>query len=218
MELWIEGTIEQVAAVTGAGLATTIATNPSIMARWTADGRSLEAVVAEACQKTSAPLYVQLHGPSFMAEMEALSEISSQIQPKLVATHAGIEAAHRLAGMGRKPLVTTVASLNQAFLAAAAGAAYIAPYMGRIEDAGRNAGQLIADIATLYDRHGIDTQIAAASIRDPDQAETALRAGAHVLVMGYDVFERLLDDDLTAAWIDGFEADWASFTFEATEA
>ena len=218
MELWIEGTIDEVAAATARGLAVTVATNPTIMAQWTAGGRTLEDVVAEVCEKVDVPVYVQLHGPevkTYLREMEALLRISDLIHPKLVATHTGIEAACRLEKLGRKSLVTAVASVNQAFLAAAAGASYIAPYYGRIDAAGEDAAGLVKNVAELYARHGVKTKIAAASLRNPDQVESAMLAGAHIAVMGNSVFQKLLANNLTQTWIDGFEEDWTKITYEA---
>ena len=220
MELWIEGTIDEVARVTACGLAAAVATNPTIIAHWTADGRTLEEVVTEVCKKVDVPVYVQLHGPdveTYLREMEALLRISEQIHPKLVATHTGIEAAHRLEKSGRKTLVTAVSTVNQAFLAAAAGVSYIAPYYGRIEAADVDAAGLVQSVADMYARHGVNTKIAAASLRSPAQVEAALLAGAHVVVMGYNVFQGLLGHELTQTWIDGFEEDWATFTFNARE-
>jgi transaldolase len=220
LELWIEGTIDEAADVVGSGLAAAVATNPTIMARWTADGRTLEAVVSDICQRVDVPVYVQLHGPdveTYLHEMDALLRISSQIHPKLVATHAGIEAARLLEKQGRKALVTAVASVNQAFLAAAAGVSYIAPYYGRIEGAGVDAQGFVRDVANLYARNGVRTRIASASLRSPAQVAATLLAGAHVAVMGYSVFQRLLDNELTQTWIDGFEDDWTQFRFEVRE-
>ena len=216
LELWIEGTVDETTQLTNSGVAAAIATNPAIMAKLTQDGQSLEEVVTAICSKTEAPLYVQLHGPDvdhYKREMEGLLNISTQIHPKLVADLGGIAAVKPLKAMGRKPLVTTVATLNQAYLAAAVEADYIAPYIGRIADAGGDTTQLLHDIRKMYDRSGALTQIAAASVRSPEQAENALRAGAHVLVMGYGVYQRLLDDDLTQAWIAGFEENWQTFSY-----
>ncbi|MCA9894691.1 MAG: hypothetical protein KC615_17005, partial [Anaerolineae bacterium] len=173
--------------------------------------RSLEDVVTEVCQAVNVPLYVQLHGPTyddFLFEMDQLRQISDQIHPKLVATHDGIGATRRIAADGLKPLVTTIATLNQAFLAASANAAYIAPYIGRILDSEVDAYQLIADIAEMYARHNISTKIAAASIRSPIQTEGVLLAGAPVVVMQYQVFMQLLESDMTQNWIERFEDDW----------
>lgn len=220
LELWIEGSPDEVVEVANSGLAAAIATNPSIMERWTADGRSMEWLIAYVCERVSVPVFVQLHGPTvdaYLSEMEALRRISDKIQPKLVATHAGLAAAKRIAAQGLKPLITTVATLNQAFLAASAGAAYIAPYVGRIEDAGVDVYQLISDITSMYQRHGVSTQIAAASIRTPQQAEAVLRAGAPIAVMQYGVYQQLLDSPLTSDWIERFEANWAQIRSERVE-
>ncbi|MBZ0276331.1 MAG: hypothetical protein K8I60_09310 [Anaerolineae bacterium] len=211
MELWIEGTPEQVIQTANDGLASAIATNPAIMEKWTAGGKSLEEVVAQVCEAVDVPVFVQLHGPTvddYLREMEHLRAISARIQPKLVSTHAGIAAGKRLAADGLTPLITTIATVNQAFLAASANAAYIAPYIGRIEDAGVDAYQLVADITAMYERHHITTRIAAASVRSPEQAEKVLLAGAPILVMQYDVLLRLLDSDLTENWITRFEQNW----------
>jgi len=211
LELWIEGSPEEVIEVANSGLAAAIATNPSIMARWTSDGQSMESLIAYVCERVSVPVYVQLHGPTvddYLREMDALRQLSDKIHPKLVATHAGIAATRRIAAQGLKPLVTTIATLNQAFLSAAAHAAYVAPYVGRIDDAGVDAAQLITDITRMYAQHGIRTQIAAASIRTPQQAEAVLKAGAPIAVMQYGVFQQLLDSSMTADWIGRFEVDW----------
>ena len=211
LQLWIEGTPDEVIDVANSGLAAAIATNPGIMERWTENGQSLEDLVAFVCERVSVPVYVQLHGPTvddYLREMDALRQISERIQPKLVATHAGVAATRRLSEQGIKPLVTTISTLSQAFLAASAHAAYVAPYVGRIEDAGVDPYQLIADIAAMYARHGAVTQIAAASIRSPEQAEAVLRAGAPIAVMQYSVYQKLLYSDMTQNWIDRFEANW----------
>jgi transaldolase len=211
MELWIEGTIDQVIRVANEGLADAIATNPTIIAQWTAGGRSLESVVTQVCESVTVPVFVQLHGGSvdaYLREMDSLRAISPQIHPKLVATPDGLAAAKRLASDDLKPLITTIATLNQAFLAARANAAYVAPYIGRIVDAGVDAYELVHDITTMYQQHSVKTQIAAASIRSREQAENVLRAGAPILVMQHDVFITLTDSPLTQNWIERFEENW----------
>jgi transaldolase len=220
LELWIEGSPDEVVEVANSGLAAAIATNPSIMESWTAAGRTLEYLVAYVCERVNVPVFVQLHGPTFedyLREMQALRRISDKIHPKLVSTHAGIAATRRFAQDGLKPLVTTIATLNQAFLSASSGAAYVAPYVGRIEDAGVDPYQLIADIATMYARHGAATQIAAASIRSPEQTEAVLRAGAPIAVMQYSVFQKLLQSEMSQNWIDRFEANWQKIPHQLTE-
>lgn len=217
MQLWISGTIDEVVEAANTGLAQTIATNPTLIRKWTAEGRTLESVVAEVCDRVDVPVYVQLHGPTvdyYMREMDALRNISVRIHPKLVATREGIETAHRLADEGLKPLITAVTTVNQAFMAAAVGASYVAPYFGRIEDAGEDAAQLIRDIKQLYTMNNIETGIIAASIRTPEQARAAMLAGGDAVVVFYDVLMKLFESDLTQKSIDGFEEDWSTFVFE----
>ncbi|MFN8379421.1 MAG: transaldolase family protein [Anaerolineae bacterium] len=212
MEFWIEGSVEQVIRVANDGLADAIATNPSIVEKWTAGGLTLENVVAQVCGEVDVPVYVQLHGPTvdaFLREMDSLRQISHLIHPKLVATHEGMAAARRIAADGLKPLITTIATINQAYLAARANAAFVAPYVGRIDAAGIDASQLVSDIARMYERHHVPTQIAAASIRSPEQASAMLIAGAPVLVMQHDVFMKLVEAPLTSDWIAQFEKNWS---------
>ncbi len=221
MHLWIEGTIEQVIAVANSGVASAIATNPTIIDRWTSGGRSLEAVVAQVCANVNIPVYVQLHGPTvdeYLREMEQLRTISDLIHPKLVATHAGLAAAKQIADSGLRPLITTVATLNQAYLAACAGASYAAPYVGRLHKAGIDTTKLIGDMVAMYQRSGAMTQVAAASISSPADAEQMLLAGASILVMQHDVYQRMLDSELTAAWIEQFEDNWTHISYESKSA
>jgi transaldolase len=220
LELWIEGSPDEVIEVANSGLAAAIATNPGIMAAWTRNGQMLEDCVAYVCERTSVPVYVQLHGPTvedYLHEMRTLRQISEQVQPKLVSTHAGIAATKQFAAQGLRPLVTTISTLNQAFLAASANASYVAPYVGRIEDAGVDPYQLIANIAAMYARHGVSTQIAAASIRSPEQAEAVLRAGAPIAVMQYGVFQKLLYSEMSQSWIERFEVNWQEIPHGLTE-
>lgn len=221
MEIWISGTIAQVKAAAASGLAAAVATNPTIVADWTRGGRTLESVVSEAADGLNVPLYVQLHGPDldgYLVEFEALRRISDLIQPKLVATEAGITAAGMLARAGFKPLVTAVCSASQAVLAAAAGASFVAPYLGRITDAGADGIGLVRDIAQLLSSHGSATRIVTASVRSPQQAEAALLAGAHAVVVFDDVFKQMFASALTQASIDGFERDWEQIALHAQSA
>ena len=220
LELWIEGSPDEVIEVANSGLAAAIATNPAIMEKWTADGQTMEYLIAYVCERVNVPVFVQLHGPTidaYLREMGRFRQISDHIRPKLVATHDGIAAAKRIAAQGIEPLITTIATVNQAFLAASAGAAYVAPYVGRIETAGMDACQLIRDIADMYHRHTISTKIAAASIRTPEQAQAVLLAGAPIVVVQYSVFQHLLDSALTHDWIERFEANWQHIRTELTQ-
>jgi transaldolase len=220
MELWIEGSIEQVVEVANSGLAGAIATNPSIIERWVADGNSLEYVIEQVCDQVNVPVYVQLRGPTtddFLREMDRLAAISDKIQPKLVATHAGMAAAKQIAQSGGKPLITTISTVNQAYLAAASGAAYVAPYVGRMLKANVDAFRVVSDIIAMYQRHDVATKVTAASITSPEDAEKLLLAGVPILVMQYSVFCCLLDSSLTQTWIENFEANWKNIPYGTSQ-
>lgn len=213
MKLWIAGTVAQVKAVAATGLASAIVTNPTVVAQWTsAAQRPIEDLAAELVAATGLPLYVQLHGPStaaFLAEAAALQRLSPLIRPKLPSTTEGLAACRTLAAQNIPVLVTTVCSVNQAYLAAVAGAASICPYFARLGESGRDPAEFIATVARLYARHGLPTEILPASIRTLEQAEAALVAGASGLIIFEDLFRHLCDHPVTASSLAGFDADWA---------
>lgn len=213
MKLWIAGTVDQVEAAAATGLASAIVTNPTVVAQWTtAARRPLEDIAAELVAATGLPLYIQLHGPSpeaFLAEAEALRRLSPLLLPKLPSTTEGLVACRALAAQGIPVLVTTVCSVNQAYLAAIAGAASICPYFARLGESGRDPAQFIATVAALYARHSLKTEILPASIRTLEQAEAALVAGASGLIIFDELFRRLCDHEVTASSLAGFETDWA---------
>ena len=213
MKLWIAGSVAQVKAAAYTGLASAIVTNPTVVAQWTtAERRPFEDIAAELVAETRLPLYIQLHGPSpeaFLAEAEALRRLSPLILPKLPSTTEGLVACRALASRDIPVLVTTVCSVNQAYLAAVAGAASICPYFARLGESGRDPAAFIATVAALYARHSLKTEILPASIRTPEQAEAALVAGASGLIVFDDLFRRLCDHEVTASSLEGFERDWA---------
>lgn len=220
MKLWIAGSVAQVKTITASGLATTIVTNPTVVAQWTeAEQKPLEDVALDVVQTTGRPLYIQLHGPTaamFLAEARALRQLSPLLLPKLPSTLGGFMACRELAAAGIPVLVTTVCSLNQAYLAALAGAASICPYFARLGESGQDPAAFIASVATLYAGHDIPTEILPASIRTLAQAEAALAAGASGLIVFDDLYHQLCDHAVTASSLEGFEADWAktSYRFE----
>jgi transaldolase len=211
MHLWIAGSVEEVIRATGTGLVGAVVTNPTVIARWTAGGRSMESVLADAVRSVSVPVYVQLHGPdkhSFLRETESLKKLSTRIVPKLPATREGIEAVRELETAGIETLVTTVCSLPQAFAAAVAGASTICPYVARLNDVGDDAFRLIHTIREMYVRHDVTTKIMPASIRTTHDVEDVLRAGAHGVIIFYDLFETMFEHRVTRQSLEDFEKDW----------
>ncbi len=212
MKLWIAGSVTQVKAAAATGLTTTIVTNPTVVAQWTsAQQQPIEDIADDVVQSTGLPLYIQLHGPSatsFIAEARALRRLHPLILPKLPSTTEGFIACRALASEGMPVLVTTVCSVNQAYLAAVSGAASICPYFARLGESGQDPAAFIATVAALYARQGIKTEILPASIRTLAQAEAALVAGASGLIIFDDLFRQLCDHGVTDSSLKDFETDW----------
>jgi TalC/MipB family fructose-6-phosphate aldolase len=212
MKLWIAGTVPQVIAAARTGLPSAIVTNPTVVAEWTTDAdKPIEEIAKQLLAETDLPLYIQLRGPDtdgFLREAEHFEQISSRILPKLPSTTDGIAAAAELEHQGRTTLVTTVCSVNQAYLCAAAGVSAICPYFARLDQSGDDAAAFLSRVAKLYRDHGAATKILPASIRSPAQAEAALCAGASGVIVFDDVFRAFCSHPVTASSLKAFEADW----------
>ncbi len=213
MKLWIAGTVAQVKAVAATGLATAIVTNPTVVAQWTAtEKKPIEDIALDVVQSTGLPLYIQLHGPdsaTFLAEARALRRLDPRILPKLPSTTEGFIACRALAAEGIPVLVTTVCSVNQAYLAAIAGASSICPYFARLGESDQDPAAFIATVAALYARHGIKTEVLPASIRTLAQAEAAMVAGASGVIIFDELYRQLCDHSVTESSLKSFESDWA---------
>jgi len=211
--LWIAGTIDQCTASAGTGLVDAVVTNPTVVASWCAGGESMESVCREMLDRTSVPLFIQLRGPrteQFLTEAEHLKSLSPRIVPKLPATHAGLVAVRKLADRNIDSLVTTVCSLEQAYLCATARARWICPYVARVNDAGGDAFGLIRDAADYFRRNHLRTQIMPASVRSAADVASCLRAGADGVIVFHDLFLTLFEHPVMAASLAQFETkDWS---------
>jgi transaldolase len=147
-----------------------------------------------------------------IAEANELIKINGgdkNITIKLPMTLAGLEACRYLTKKGVKTNVTLIFSVNQALLAARAGATYVSPFLGRLDDISEDGVQLVAKIAELFRVHNLDTQIIAASVRHPDHVTRVALAGAHISTIPYSVIEQLSKHPLTDQGLEKFAADWA---------
>ncbi len=216
MHLWIAGSVEEVLMASRTGLVDAIVTNPTVIAKWTGDGRSLEEVAGYVCGRSDLPLYIQLRGPdtaTFLGEAEHLKSVSPRIVPKLPATLDGLQAVSRLEKRGIPTLVTTVCSLNQAYAAAAANASAICPYIGRLNESGTDAFELIRLIAEMYRRQAVPTVIVPASVRSAEDMTQTLRSGAHGVIVFYDLFLSVFENDVMRKSLEGFEIDWKGIPY-----
>ncbi|WP_368929831.1 fructose-6-phosphate aldolase [Bacillus pumilus] len=151
---------------------------------------------------------ISLKAEEMIEEGKELAAIAPNITVKIPMTTDGLKAVKALTDLGIKTNVTLIFSANQALLAARAGATYVSPFLGRLDDIGQNGLDLISEVKTIFDVHGLDTQIIAASIRHPQHVtESALR-GAHIGTMPLKVIKQLTKHPLTDAGIEQFLADW----------
>lgn len=192
------------------GLVDGCTTNPSLIAK---SGRDFKEVIAEICGMTPGPVSAEVastEADKMLEEGLKLAKIAKNVVVKLPLTWAGLKTCQTLTEEGIRTNVTLCFTPQQAWLAAKAGATYISPFIGRLDDLGMDGMDLIRDIRDLYDAHGYETQILAASIRSAAHVTDAAIAGADVSTIPPKVFNGLLTHPLTAKGLDDFVKDWAS--------
>jgi transaldolase len=192
------------------GLLDGVTTNPSLIAK---SGRDFKEVIKEICALVPGPVSAEvasLEYEGMIAEGEHLAKIASNVVIKLPLTLNGLKATKYFHDKGIQTNVTLCFSANQALLAAKAGATYISPFLGRLDDINLDGVELIENIRQIYDNYGFDTQILAASIRTPNHVTQVALAGADVATIPPAVIRKLADHPLTNAGIEGFLKDWAA--------
>jgi transaldolase len=198
------------------GVLAGVTTNPSLVAK---EGVKFEDRIAEICQavpeveSVSAEVTPEaVTAEEMIAQAEELIKINNgdeKVTIKLPMTLAGLEACRYLTKKGVKTNVTLIFTVNQALLAARAGATYVSPFLGRLDDISEDGVLLVAKIAELFRIHQLDSQIIAASVRHPDHVTRVAMAGAHIATIPYSVIEQLTKHPLTNEGMEKFAADWA---------
>ncbi len=191
------------------GLVDGVTTNPSLIMK---AGRPMAEVIAEICGIVEGPVSAEvaaIAARDMIAEGETLAKIAPNVVVKAPLTQEGLIATHELSRQGINVNVTLCFSASQALLAAKAGAAYISPFIGRLEDAGEDGMELIADIRAIYDNYDFDTEILAASIRSADHVARAAIIGADCATIPPQVFRELFKHPLTEKGLEQFLGDWA---------
>ncbi len=192
----------------GTGLIDGVTTNPSLVAK---EGRPFKVVLAEICEIVPGPVSaecVTLTTEEMIAEARDLAKVAKNVVVKIPLTKDGLRAVKRLSVEGIKTNVTLCFSAVQALIAAKAGATYISPFVGRIDDRGSDGMELIQDIRTIYDNYDFKTEILVASVRHPVHVLEAARMGADVSTMPSAVFEKLYQHPLTDLGLAQFLEDW----------
>jgi transaldolase len=200
--------VDEIREVAAWGVLHGVTTNPSLVAK---EGRDFKTVLREILELVDGPVsaeVVSLNADEMVAEAKQYYEMHKHIVIKLPMTADGLKACRRLSDMGVKTNLTLIFTPNQALLCARAGATFVSPFVGRLDDISTDGIKLISDIAEIFDIHGIDTEIISASIRTPGQVIESARAGAHIATIPFKVFQQMLKHPLTDSGIERFLKDW----------
>lgn len=201
--------IADIAELAELGLVDGVTTNPSLILK---SGRDILEVTKEICALVPGPVsaeVVSLNADEMIAEGRKLAKIADNIAVKVPLTWAGLKACKTLSGEGHMVNVTLCFSANQALLAAKAGATFISPFIGRLDDINLDGMDLIADIRTIYDNYNFSTQILAASARTVNHISDCALIGADVVTAPPSVLRKLADHVLTDKGLESFMKDWA---------
>jgi len=202
--------VDAIAELNELGMVDGVTTNPSLIMK---SGRDIKEVTKEICDMVDGPVSaetVALDAEGMIAEGRELAKIADNITIKVPLTWDGLKACKVLSGEGRMVNVTLCFSVNQALLAAKAGATFISPFIGRLDDLNLDGMDLIADIRQVYDNYGFSTEILAASIRSANHMSEAAKIGADVATAPPGVIKAMANHVLTDKGLDGFLKDWAS--------
>ncbi|GGH71208.1 putative transaldolase [Compostibacillus humi] len=200
--------IEEIRKANALGILAGVTTNPSLVAK---ENVSFHDRLKEITQEVSGSVSAEViseDAEGMIKEGKELAAIAPNITIKVPMTLEGLKAVKAFSDMNIKTNVTLIFNANQALLAARAGATYVSPFLGRLDDIGHHGMDLIATIAEIFDRHRIDTEIIAASIRHPMHVVDAALHGAHIATIPYKVLEQLVKHPLTDQGIEKFLADW----------
>ncbi len=201
--------IDAIAELNDLGMVDGVTTNPSLILK---SGRDILEVTKEICDLVDGPVSAEVvatEADDMIAEGRKLAKIASNIAVKVPLTWAGLKACKTLTDEGQMVNVTLCFSTNQAILAAKAGATFISPFIGRLDDINLDGMDLIADIRQVYDNYGFETEILAASIRSVNHVTDSARIGADVITAPPGVIKKLADHPLTDKGLDAFLSDWA---------
>jgi len=185
-----------------------VTTNPSLISK---ENKKLKELLKEICEIVDGPVSaeaVSLKAEEMIEEAKELSKIHKNIVVKIPMTRDGLKATKRLSELKIKTNVTLIFSPSQALLAAKAGAAYVSPFVGRLDDISHYGMEIVNQILEIYDNYNFDTEVIVASIRNPLHVVEAAMMGAHIATIPFSVIEQLLKHPLTDIGIEKFLKDW----------
>ncbi len=209
MKLFIDtANVDEIREINQWGVISGVTTNPSLIAK---EGRDFKEVIEEIAEIVDGPIsaeVISLDKDGMIREARELAKIHKNIVIKIPMTIEGLKAVKALSQEGIKTNVTLIFSPNQALLAARAGATYVSPFIGRLDDIGYEGVDVVRDIVHIFGIHGIYTEVIAASIRNPAHVTLAAKSGAHIATIPYKVLKQMTVNPLTDIGIEKFLKDW----------
>lgn len=209
MRIFIDtANIDEIRSAAELGIISGVTTNPSLIAR---EGRDFEGVIKEITDIVDGPISAEVTGESaadMIEEGKKLSSIHGNVVIKVPITEEGLKATAALSSLGIKTNVTLIFSPAQALLAARAGATYVSPFIGRLDDISEDGCDTVSKISEIFAMHGIKTEIIAASIRGTQDVTDAALAGADIATVPYKVIKQMIRHPLTDIGLEKFKSDW----------
>jgi transaldolase len=210
VQLFIDSAnIDEIAAACRWGVISGVTTNPSLMAR---AGQDMTAAATEIVRFVDGPVSLEVLGDTaadMIQEGVKYAAIHPRVNVKIPVTPEGLQAIRQLRERGVATNATLVFSANQALLAARAGAAFVSPFIGRIDDTGQSGLQVLQEIVDIFQRHNLESRIIAASVRNARQVSEFARIGSHIATLPFAILEQMARHPLTEAGIETFKRDWA---------
>src|SRR6056297_1542400 len=204
--------LEEIKTAESFGILDGVTTNPSLVSK---EGDiDFHTRIKEICEIVDGPVnaeVVSIDTDGMIEEARELAELASNVVVKVPMTIDGLKAVKTLSKEGIKTNVTLVFSANQALLAAKAGATFVSPFIGRLDDRAHDGMELVKEIRTIYDNYCFETELLAASIRHPLHVKQAALAGADIATIPYSVIEKMSKHPLTDTGLDRFLSDWKKF-------
>ncbi|PRR79618.1 fructose-6-phosphate aldolase [Clostridium vincentii] len=202
--------IEDIKEANEMGVISGVTTNPSLIAK---EGRDFNEVIKEITEIVDGPIsgeVISEDAQGMIKEGRKIAAIHKNMIVKIPMTAQGLKVTKILASEGIKTNVTLIFSATQALLAANAGATYVSPFLGRIDDISMDGMELVRNIADIFEIHGIQTEIIAASVRNPIHVIQAAQAGADIATIPYSLVLQMIKHPLTDQGLEKFKADWAA--------
>jgi transaldolase len=200
--------VEEIRNTNDLGLLDGVTTNPTLVSK---EGREFKGLIKEICSIVDGPVNAEVvsrHAEGMIHEARDLVKLADNIVVKIPLIEEGLKAVKILFSEGIKTNVTLCFSPTQALMAAKAGAAYVSPFVGRLDDISSTGMDLVEQIITIYDNYGFDTEIIVASIRNPTHVVDAALMGADIATIPYKVIQQLIKHPLTDIGLEKFLADW----------